>query len=249
MADLVNLSVAQLGEVSADIDRCANGSRTMEESAQRVVTCLFDMFKDNETGARDIALVRCFKTHRYSDLPDDLQSTARQIQDGIEAEPGVKCLALLGTAGIEPAWNSRLSSAGHKAIPLPSPAIVGRFPMISQVMAQLGVDIKRVLRPSHDLIVDMQERTYNVFYVADAQGSPHIPAQEQFVKPFGIRSVIGFGGVLPSGDLFVVVIFSKVEIPRSKAELFKALAVTVKTALLPFDFDEVFATTTRVASR
>ena len=246
MPALANLSVLQLSELSADIDRSSQGSRSMEDCSQRIVTRLYELF--GEGRQRDCALVRCFKTHRYDALPRDLQESARQIQADVEDIPGAKCLVLLGTAGVEPAWNARRMSAGHQAIPLPSPKIVGRFPMISQVITQLGVDIRRVLRPSDDLIMDLHERTYNVFYVADAQGSPHIPAQEQFVKPFGIRSVIGFGGVLPSGDLFVVVLFSKVQIPRTKAELFKPLAVTVKTALLPFDFGEVFSLSAPVAT-
>jgi len=53
--------------------------------------------------------------------------------------------------------------------------------------------------------------------------------------PFGIRSVIGFGGMLPSGNLFAVILFTKVPIPRETADLFRPLALSVKLAILPFD--------------
>ena len=43
----------------------------------------------------------------------------------------------------------------------------------------------------------------------EAAGSPYIPAQEDFVQPVGIRSVLGFGGMLPGGDIFVVILFSR----------------------------------------
>jgi hypothetical protein len=60
------------------------------------------------------------------------------------------------------------------------------------------------------------------------------------VIPYGIRSVLGFGGILHTGDLFAVIIFSKVPIVRNTAELFKTLALNVKIALLPFAAGPVF---------
>ncbi len=51
---------------------------------------------------------------------------------------------------------------------------------------------------------------------------------------FGVRSVLGFGGMLPLGDIFCVILFSKVAIPRETAELFRTLALNVKLAALPF---------------
>lgn len=38
---------------------------------------------------------------------------------------------------------------------------------------------------------------------------------------FVIRSVLGFGELLTSGDLFAVILFSKVAVPPSTASLFK----------------------------
>ena len=52
---------------------------------------------------------------------------------------------LLATAGDEPEWNSRHTSRGHAAIPLPSARIVERFPMIAQLIRQLGFDVADVV--------------------------------------------------------------------------------------------------------
>ncbi|MGE5296319.1 MAG: hypothetical protein ACM3VT_15965, partial [Solirubrobacterales bacterium] len=71
-------------------------------------------------------------------------------------------------------------------------------------------------------------RTFNVFHVPEAVGSPDIPEQAEFVIPHGVRSVLGFGGMLPGRDLFAVILFSQVPIPRSTAELFRPLALCVK---------------------
>ena len=48
--------------------------------------------------------------------------------------------------------------------------------------------------------------------------------------------------MLASGDLFAIIMFAKVEIPREKAELFQALAVSVKTAFTRFAWGNVFNT-------
>jgi serine phosphatase RsbU (regulator of sigma subunit) len=61
------------------------------------------------------------------------------------------------------------------------------------------------------------------------------------VVPFGIKSVLGFGGLLPSGNMFAIILFLKVQIPISTVQMFSTLALNVKTALLPFDRGAVFA--------
>jgi hypothetical protein len=54
------------------------------------------------------------------------------------------------------------------------------------------------------------------------------------VDPFGIRSVIGFGGIL-RGEMFAVVIFSRVVIPAAVANRFRNIALEVKAVLHPIE--------------
>jgi hypothetical protein len=89
--------------------------------------------------------------------------------------------------------------------------------------------------------VDLAQTSFNVFYVPEAVGSPYIPAQEQFVTKFGIKSVLGFGGMLPSGDLFAVIMFSKVPISAEIADMFKPLALNVKMVALAFTEEATFS--------
>ncbi len=97
----------------------------------------------------------------------------------------------------------------------------------------------RIGDPHHPL--ELEQQHYNVFYVPQAVGSPLVPHQDDFVIPCSIQSVLGFGGLLPSGNLFAIVLFSKVPLPRETANLFKTLALSVKLAILPFDGRAVFA--------
>ena len=107
---------------------------------------------------------------------------------------------MLGTTGEREAWCSRETSVGHRTIPLPSAEVVASIPMIAQLLVQLGLEVNAVLRPDPAVVLELEQRTYNVFFVENAVGSPYIPAQDQFVLPYRIRSVLGFGGLLPSGN-------------------------------------------------
>jgi signal transduction histidine kinase len=142
------------------------------------------------------------------------------------------CLTLAATAGEQAAWNDVRLSRDHRAIPLSTPKSVEQFPMIARLLDQLGVEVGGVIRPSPDFLIS--ETDAGVFYVPEALGSPYIPAQDAFVIPFGIKSVVGFGGLLPDGRLFAVILFSKVAISRDVAELFGYLSLSTRMALLPY---------------
>ena len=147
----------------------------------------------------------------------------------------MKCLTLFGTAGEKPEWNKRDRSRHYRSIPLAGTQSISQFPMVSQLLQQLGVDFTSRRQPESDRPIDQANHILNVFHVAEAKGSHFVPAQEEFVIPFGIESVLGFGGLLPSKEFFAVILFSKQKISRETAELFKPLAISVKLALLPFD--------------
>ena len=233
MFDLATFSLVSMTECGAALRRVSNGAASLEEASERVVRYLRENLVDADKKPA-LALVRLYKTHEYGSLPADLQAFARSVfGDAERLSPTTKCLTLLATSGDHPDWRSRRTSKGHQAIPLISEEVVARLPMVSQLVSQFGLEVSSLLRPDPSFLVDAEQKTYNVFFVEEAAGSPYIPAQDEFVAPSGIRSVLGFGGLLPSGDLFAVIAFSKVPIGARTADLFKTLALNVKMALLP----------------
>ncbi|SIO57711.1 PAS domain S-box-containing protein [Singulisphaera sp. GP187] len=241
MFDLARFSLSNMIECGAGLRRLGRNERSMEGAAERIVRHLYDQLVDGRTGARACALVRFFKTHPYSELDAGLQGIALEMLGRPPDAPALKCLTLLATVGDRPEWSDRERSRGHRAIPLPSEETILRAPMISQLIEQLGLEVGTVLQPDPAVLLDLEQRSFNVFHVPRARGSPFVPAQEEFVAPHGIESVLGFGGVLPGGDLFAVILFSRVPIPRATADLFKPLALSVKLAVLPFAGGPVFA--------
>jgi hypothetical protein len=234
MFDLSEFTLRDMTELGSSIRRLGEGASTMQEVADRVVRHLYEHLIEGDTRERCCVMVRFFKTHAYGALDDRLRNLAQGVLHGETPKPGMRCLTLLATAGEKPEWNSPRESVGHQVIPLVSPEMLSQVPMISNLLKQLGVEVDVLLNPDSGLLVDSGPSSFNVFYVPDARQSLYIPAQEDFVEPLGIRSVLGFGGMLPSGDIFAVILFAKVPIPRETAELFKTLALNVKVAALPF---------------
>ena len=214
-------------------DLLADDPPTLQDAAERAVH-FFRQELTDEHGRPACALVRLFKTHPYRDLPEELRQVARSASPDAPSLRDLRCLTLLGTRGDEPEWNSPATSRGHRVIPLVSVEMVQQAPMIAQLITQLGLPIAEVVRPPERLILDQEQTSHNVFYVPRALGSPHIVAQQEFVVRYKIQSVVGFGGLLATGDLFAVIMFSKVPISADAADQFRVLGLNLKIAILPF---------------
>jgi hypothetical protein len=246
--DLAHFTPDDAAECSAAIREAGVGASSLEEVATRIVR-----FLRSDLTSRDVqaakppgrarpapspappgALVRCFVTVPYGELDADLQAFARDMLGTVAPTPEMKCLTLLASAGDLPDWNGRLGSRRHRTLPLASEQNALRSPMIAQLMEQFGLELGSVVTPDAEILLGAKTRQLGVFHVAEAPGSPFIPAQRDFVIPFGIRSVVGFGGLFPSGDFFAFVIFARCVIARETAELLGELSLSAQSALLPF---------------
>lgn len=239
-SDLASFGLTEMLRTSRAIHRRAQSAPTMESCARHICRALYDELVGPD-GSRACVLVRCYKTHLYADLPPELRRFAQRMLDTQhEPWPRMKCLTLLGTIGEQATWNMRRSSRGHQAIPLASAQMVERAPMIAQLIKDFGLQLADVLDPSAEVVRNLAGRTYEVFHVSEASGSPSIPAQAEFVERYGVRSVVGFGGSLASGDLYAVILFSRIAIDAQAAQRFRAIALDVKTLFFGYADDQVF---------
>jgi hypothetical protein len=247
--DLADFTVGAMLRAGIAIRRLLRGSERLEDAAQLLTRYLYDQCIVGTSGERACALVRFYKTHAYGNLEPALQEFARAQLGGSEPGDALRCLTLIATSGDEAAWNSRHESRGHQAIPLPTAEAVRAAPMVMRLIEELGLDIEAVVsgaaasgaaaRSASNRPADA--RSYDVFHVEDALGSPHIPAQGTFVIPHRIASVVGFGGLLRSGEMFAVILFSRVRIPARSAARFRTIALDVRSALFKFDESTTFA--------
>ena len=245
-------SLTDLMVCGARIRAMSARHESREGFAEELVRFLYDRVIDDD-GQRAFALVRFFETRSYAELDEDLKRIAAAAFPQISS--ATKCLTLLATAGDQPAWNGTRQSVGHRVIPLPSEEAVQRFPMIAQLIRQLGFQIAAVLKLDDGLTIGNRrkpdqpfvpsvsgksarekhhEAERHVFYVAEALGNPFIPAQEDFVRPFGIQSVVSYGDLQPDGRLFALIAFSKVPISFETAASFSDLSLSTRLAMLAY---------------
>lgn len=239
MYNLTTFSLKDMATCGTALRRLGEGAANMEEVADRMVRYLYDHLGDAR-GQRATALVRFFITRPYCELEHGLQQHVDGYLGHPPADPNLKCQTLLATVGDDPQWHSRHNSRYYKVHPL-SKEIVDANPMFAQVSEMFGIVLDQAVDPDPGLIIDQEQQTYNIFHVPDAVDNPYVPDQDDFVAPYGIQSVLGFYGLLPSGNLFTIIIFSKVAIARDMTDYFRPLALSVKMAVLPFDDTVVFA--------
>jgi hypothetical protein len=229
--DLREFTLRDTIRCGAELRKIVQASTSIEGAGQSICEFLFDSLGDPQSEPAPVALVRCYKTHSYSELPSDLQGFARNVLKRKPSSPYVKCLTLLGTAGTRPEWNSRYRSIGHRAIPLESVEMVEQAPMVAQLIRQLGLDVGSIIAPTPEILRQEEGKSYGVFYVPRAAGSPYIPAQADFVLREGIQSVLGFGGLLRNGDMLTFIVFSRTPISEETANRFRTLALDIRASL------------------
>lgn len=237
--DLSQFDLPQMLRCGLGVRRAAAGSDSMEEALHSICRYLYDDLR-TPSGERACALVRAYKTHPYASLEPSLQDFALRLLDGATPAATLRCLTLMASVGDQLEWNDRRKSAGHQAIPLPRPDFVEKAPMIAQLFHQFGLDLTDVVAPSENVVRDLEGRTYGVFFVENATDSPFIPAKD-FVRSHRIRSVLGCGGSLRGGDLFAIILFTRLEVAPDAADRFRTIALDIKSALFSYDEESVFS--------
>jgi hypothetical protein len=112
--------------------------------------------------------------------------------------------------------------------------------MVARLHGSLGLEARQLVHPDPGFLLEKDRAGFNVFHVEQALGSPFIPAQDSFVVPFAVQSVVGFGFVIPPTHVFSTILFSRQHIAPATAGLFKTLALSLKLALLPLVRKPVF---------
>ncbi|GAX59826.1 hypothetical protein SCALIN_C04_0314 [Candidatus Scalindua japonica] len=240
MFDLTEFSLHDMSEVGDALQQLELKAKNIDELTDMVVQYFFDNLVDTRTGEKSSVLVRFFMTYPYSSLDVKLRQSVDKMLNGQPVDQDMKCLKLSATAGVKPEWNSTIYSKGHRVLPLQNKDMLKKNIMVHQFIDQMGMGISNVLNPDPKLSSELEGRVFNVYHVSEALGSPYIPAQKEFVVPFGVKSAMGIGGMLPTGNLFALLIFSKTKIPHNTANLFKNIALNVRMAVLPFVNEKIF---------
>jgi hypothetical protein len=62
------------------------------------------------------------------------------------------------------------------------------------------------------------------------------------LEAYGVRSVLGFGGVLVTGEFYAVILFTHVAIPPESSDRFRNVALDLKLAISSTSLATTFGT-------
>src|SRR4051794_6960896 len=205
----------------------------MTEVAQRLVDRLFEEFR---TASGDPALLsaRLYKTHRFSDLPADLQRIAADREDEIEDRQ--PCLVLLAAADGPAIAAEAAANPNDRVQPLTERGLAEQ-PLMRHLLDGLGVEVASVLDPDRAAESRLHTRDLDVFHVPDLATADGVDEEaRERVQELGLSSMAVTGGVLLSGEMFMVALFTRVEISDYVAQLMRSLGLAIKAALVPTTF-------------
>jgi hypothetical protein len=215
--------------------------QSIEEAAQSLTKVIYTYFQTD--GESDFVLLRVFQSIEYPALPPDIQKYIIQML-GFTPSSTDRFLTLIGTYGNEKEWQQRAFSKGHQAIPLTIETLK-TIPMVSRLFRQLGFNLyeknegnitiqtPNLSENDQMFYVNKSEESTalhitgvsgisGVFHVENAAGSPYIPAQD-FVKRYGVQSVIGSGALLPQNEMAAFIGFSRKQLSPLQAAAFSPI--------------------------
>ncbi len=185
------------------------------------------------------ALARLFVLAPLKRLPEAEQGWARDLASSIghaaEVSPETPTLCLLGSAGIEPAWNDRTKSAGHRAIPLLDRNFIANAPMIAGLLHALHLDPQQRETGGPIQLRPMAGGLNARFFVEDAaisvdEQDRHVIASRPFVTRYGIKSVFGMGGSYVTGEIAIAIIFTTEKLTATEVDRYTTFISTFKMA-------------------
>jgi hypothetical protein len=229
---LDSFDIQSMTALEQAIRECAEGLTDLGEAAQKISATMDEMIRMPGTDAPGLALSRLYITRRFGQLDKQQADFALNLA-GCNLEAKTACLVLAGSSGRKQEWCEPRQSRGHLAIPLLSVETVESLPMVHRLFEQLGVDVEALLMRQLILAVKLRKEGLGVFHVEEASRSPWVPGQE-FVCSQGVKSCIANGGVLPDGEVFTLLLFSKAPISEKAAIAFRPLALSIEIALLPY---------------
>lgn len=223
---MIVLSKAQTSEVANFGRQFLSQNRdrhsSFEQAANACVKALYNEFRQ-ENGGHIFALVCIFRLSQFSELPAGIQAK-------VQRDLGDRWMALMATIGQEPAWCDRRQSEGHQAIV----AGENQSPMLKAAFEHLGLKIDENAI-SRDLVFEEVSLLTHYFHVPEALGSRHVPAQDQFVKPYRIHSVVGLGSPFLTNSAYLALAFAKAPIATEDAQKFAELSPFVSTFLASYE--------------
>lgn len=236
MYDLERFTLKDMTECGAALRKLGDTARCMEDVAFRTVEHLYLHLGSGPKQTKACAVVRFFITQPYGQLSTQLQGLVHSETD-VTLVSETPCLTLLASVGNKLEFCKRSSSDLNLVTALPDPTLAEQYPVVAQLVARFDLPGAFSVPYNADLFLEEPGRNFDVIYIQDASAEAALSTgvESEFVASNGIKSVIAYGGLLPSRNLFAIIIYSKTAISRQVALGFRPFPLNTKIALLPLD--------------
>jgi serine phosphatase RsbU (regulator of sigma subunit) len=229
--------LSDMVEYGTGVRNATAGAATMEDAAAHMLRYLRGAFRTT-AGRSAFVLGRFFNTAPWEDLPPDLRAVVHPAGSEAPEPVGLRSLVLLASDGERPEWCHRQETTGLPPTLLESVEATEANPVLAPFVRELGVDLETFVHGNREGRAP-HRTAFGVLHIEDATDASRMPLQE-FVEEYEIQSVIGFGGVQPTGNTCAVVLYSRVQIDADAALLLRIIAASVKLALLPYTAEPMF---------
>ncbi len=240
--DFNQLSIVEIFRLSKYIKESCGNLASLEEVAQKLMKVLHSSFVA-EDGKSPFVLVRFFKSCSYGGLPDDIKNYIHNKEQKEKLPVDKKYLTLLGSYGEPDNWRGRGYSENYKAFPIHDEHMLEKFPMLSAVFDQIGLKRTFLKQIDKSILIKNYHRQYGLFCVENAEGSKLIPKQTEFVTPYSVKSVFGFGGSYSTSNVYAILVFSRERLHKKDARIFLSLNPAIRQVTLAHEIIEnIFCT-------
>jgi hypothetical protein len=240
MSTLNDYSPGEIRDFRERMQAALLDAENLQAAAQGCARLLYEEFDES------IVLARLFVTLPFKDLPARDQAFVTALARAKEIRPLLNdktpVLSLLGTFGVQAAWNDRYQSQTHLGIPLVTAGFIESIPMVARLMTDMGIGADWFDKLEPEILVKNLGRAAGVFYVRDAKTwldgrNRKIVSAQDFVTAHDIKTVFGLGGSYLNGSFITMIMFTRETIEQSQAEAFMLLVNTFKTATLSLVMD------------
>lgn len=231
MAILSKFTVSDLENMSRAM-RTLNPARPSMASMASEVTGFLHQNLLDEEGRPACALVRIYVTQPIRALPAPHAEAAHHVD--ADADATTTCLVALASNGeIDRPVGGPAESW---VVPFTNTAFA-QVPMMPRLLEKVGLDLDAACDTTRAIATLLQQRTFSVYLATDfAADELLIPKAEhrQLVRERGVKSLVALAGVLPTGDVLMLILQARVAVSEEIAELLRPLAVGIKASLIPY---------------
>jgi hypothetical protein len=232
MSKISAVGLSSIHAFTNDLGPRLRGAKAIEEAAQLAVGAVFEQYRES------VVLARLYATVPLQELPatnrDFVTRLAQSKGRAAELREKTPVLSLMGTRGVEPAWNDRARSAGHVGIPLLSADFVEEIPMLARLLADVGLATRWIETQDPSLLDERSSKFGKIFYVesakeaTDHRGRHVIPARD-FVQAHDVATVFGVAGAYLMSNVFLaLLVFCRERLDETRGRAFLPLVSVLK---------------------